>query len=146
MKKLLFLLFGLFLIQGTIKADNDKLIQYKELPQQAQAFVKQHFDPTAVALVKMETDFFDKSYEIIFSNGDKLEFDKSGIWKEVDCRYTALPTSIIPAAIQNYVSKNYPDAKILKIEKKRSGDTEIDLSNHLELTFDSKYNLVDIDD
>ena len=146
MKKLLFLLFGLFLIQGTIKADNDKLIQYKELPQQAQAFVKQHFDETAVALVKMETDFFDKSYEIIFSNGDKLEFDKNGDWKEVDCRYTALPTSIIPTQIKNYVSKNYPDIKIIKIEKKRRGDIEVDLSNRLELTFDSNYNLTDIDD
>lgn len=24
----------------------------------------------------METDWFDKSYDVIFTNGDKLEFDK----------------------------------------------------------------------
>ena len=27
-------------------------------------------------MAKMETDWFDKSYDVIFTNGDKLEFDK----------------------------------------------------------------------
>lgn len=146
MKKLMLLFLGLFLIQTTIKADDDKLIKFTELPQQAQAFVQKHFDKNAIALVKMETDFFDRSYEVILSNGDKVEFDKSGDWKEVDCRYTTLPQSIVPKAIKDYVARSYPDTKIIKIERESRGYLEIGLSNRLDLTFDANLNLVDIDD
>lgn len=145
MKKFILLLFSVFLIHTTAKADDERLIKFAELPQNAQTFVQKYFKRDAVALVKMESDFFDKSYEIIFTNGDKVEFNKSGDWEEVDCRYTELPVAIIPTAIQNYVKKNYPDSKIMKIERKRRGEIEVNLSNRLELTFDSTFNLIDID-
>lgn len=145
MKKLLFLLVTLFFIQANVKADNDKLIQFTQLPQQAQKLVKSHFDKSAISVVKMESGFFDKSYEVIFSNGDKLDFDKSGNWKEIDCRYGTLPQAVVPVAIRNYISKNYPDAKVVKIEKEDRGQIEVGLSNQLDITFDSKFNVIDID-
>ena len=46
-----------------------------------------------------------------------MEFDKKGNWEEVDCKHTSVPVAIIPAAIQKYVTTNYPDAKVLKIER-----------------------------
>ena len=52
--------------------------------------------------------------------------------------------AIIPAAIQKYVTTNYPDAKILKIERDKK-DYEVKLSNRTELKFDLKFNLIDID-
>ena len=69
------------------------------MPQQAQQFIKQHFADSKVALAKMESDFFYKSYEVIFTNGDKVEFDNKGNWEEVNCKYSSVPTAIIPAAI-----------------------------------------------
>ena len=92
----------------------------------------------------MESDFFYKSYEVIFTNGDKVEFDNKGNWEEVNCKYSYVPTAIIPAAIQKYVTTNYPDAKILKIERDKK-DYEVKLSNRTELKFDLKFNLIDID-
>ena len=44
-----------------------------------------------------------------------------------------------------YVKDNYPDVKVLLIERDRN-DYELKLSNRLELTFDTKYNIIDIDD
>ena len=44
-----------------------------------------------------------------------------------------------------YVKENYPDVKVLMIERDRN-DYELKLSNRLELTFDTKYNIIDIDD
>lgn len=51
---------------------------------------------------------------------------------------------IIPSPIQKYTATNYPDAKVLKIERDKT-DYEVKLSNGWELKFDSKFNLIDID-
>ena len=144
MKKLVFLLVCLFTLQTVARADDDKPIQVTQMSQPAQQFIKQHFADSKVALAKMESDFFYKSYEVIFTNGDKVEFDNKGNWEEVNCKYSSVPTAIIPAAIQKYVTTNYPDAKILKIERDKK-DYEVKLSNRTELKFDLKFNLIDID-
>lgn len=140
MKKLVFLLVCLFTLQTVARADDDKPIQVTQMPQLAQQFIKQHFSDSKVALAKMESDFLYKSYEVIFTNGNKVEFDKKGNWEEVDCKHSSVPVAIIPAAIQKY----YPDAKVLKIERDKK-DYEVKLSNRTELKFDLKFNLIDID-
>ena len=68
MKKLVFLLVCLFTLQTVARADDDKPIQVTQMPQPAQQFIKQHFADSKVALAKMESDFFYKSYEVIFTN------------------------------------------------------------------------------
>ena len=96
MKKLMTLAVCLFAFIGLTKADDDKPITVEQLPQKAQQFIKQYFADKTVTLAKMERDFMDKSYEVLFSNGEKVEFDKNGEWKDVDCKQSvvpALPTS-----------------------------------------------------
>ena len=83
-------------------------------------------------------------FVVFTANGNKVEFDKKGNWEEVDCKHTSVPVAIIPAAIQKYVTTNYPDAKVLKIERDKK-DYEVKLSNRTELKFDLKFNLIDID-
>ena len=144
MKKVFLFLVCLFALQTVVMADDDKPIQVNQLPQPAQTFIKQYFSSAKVAMAKMETDLFDKSYDVIFTNGDKLEFDKRGAWTEVNCKYSSVPGNVIPAQIQKYVSTNYPDAKVLRIEKDKK-DYEIKLSNGWEIKFDLKFNVIDID-
>ena len=145
MKKLLLLLVCLFTFQAVVKASDDKPIKVAQLPQSAQQFIKSHFGNSKVAIAKMETDWLDKSYDVIFTDGNKLEFDKQGNWKEINCKYSAVPAGVIPAQILKYVSENYPDAKVLKIERDKK-DYEVKLSNRWELKFDLQFNLIDIDD
>lgn len=144
MKKLIFLLVCLFTLSTVAKADDDKPIQITQMPQTAQELIKQHFADSKVALAKVESDFLNKSYEVIFTNGNKLEFDKKGNWKELDCKYTFVPVAIIPSMIQQYLSANYPDLKVMKIERDKD-DYEVKLTNRTELTFDLDFNLIDID-
>ena len=144
MKKLVFLLVCLFTLQTVARADDDKPIQVTQMPQPAQQFIKQHFADSKVALAKMESDFFYKSYEVIFTNGNKVEFGKNGNWEEVNCKYTSVPTAIIPTTFQKYVTTNYPDTRVLKIERDKK-EYEVQLSNRVELKFDLKFNLIDID-
>ena len=145
MKRLMILILCITAIQFSAKASDDIPIEFGQLPQDARTFVGQYFSNTSIALVKMDDDFFDKSYEVIFTNGSKIEFTRTGIWKEVDCRYSQLPKDIVPLQIQNYVSSNYPNTNITKIEKESRGKVEVQLNNGLELTFDSRFNLIDID-
>ena len=145
MKKLAFLFVGLFVMTLTAWAGNDKPIQVSELPQKAQQFIKKHFADQSVAMAKMETEFMDKSYDVIFTNGDKVEFDKKGKWTSVDCKHTQVPTEVIPVDVQKYVTRNYPDAKIQKIEVTDRKGYEIDLSNGFDIEFDKKMNVIDID-
>ena len=145
MKKMMFLFVSLFVMNLAVFADNDKPIQVTEMPKGAQSFVKSHFANQSVAVAKMETDFLDKTYDVIFTNGDKVEFDKKGNWTKVDCEHTQVPQAVIPAAIQQYVSKNYPDAKVVKIEKTDRKGFDVDLSNGFDIEFDKRFKVVDID-
>lgn len=144
MKKLLLLFVCLFTLQTIARADDDKPIQVSQMPQKAQQFIKQHFAGNNIAMAKVESDFLQKSYDVIFTDGNKVEFDKKGNWTEVNCKLSVVPQGIIPAPIQKYVTTNYADAKILKIERDKA-DYEVKLSNGWELKFDSKFNLIDID-
>lgn len=144
MKKLFVLFVGLFALISVVKADDDKAISVDQLPAQAKQFISQYFSSSKVAVAKMEKDFFDKNYDVIFADGNKVEFNKEGIWKEVDCKYSIVPAVIIPATIQTYVSSNYANAKIVKIDRDKR-DYEVKLDSGMKLTFDLKFNLIDID-
>ncbi len=145
MKKILFALVAIFTLGiSNASADNDKLLQKSELPVQTQQFIDSNFANIKITYAKLERDFFERSYEVVLADGTKLEFTSKGDWKEVDCRYEEVPAAVIPQAIKEYVSSNYPGEKILKIERDR-GYYELKLSNRYELTFNKNYNIVDID-
>ena len=145
MKKLVFLFACLFAMTLNISAGNDKPIQVTEMPKSAQQFIKNHFANQSIAMAKVETEFMDKNYDVIFTNGDKVEFDKKGKWTKVDCEHSQVPQAIIPMAIQHYVAKNYPDAKVVKIEVTDRKGYDVDLSNGFDIEFDKKMNVRDID-
>lgn len=143
MKKLVVALACLFAV-FTAKADNDKPVQVNQLPQKAQQLIQQNFASAKVAMAKVETEFLYKTYDVIFADGNKLEFDKAGNWTEVDCKYSEVPAAIIPAQIRAHISATYPDVKILKIERD-SKRYEVKLSNGWEVEYDGKFRVVDMD-
>ena len=75
MKKLVFLLVCVFTMSSVALADNDKPIQVGQLPTKAQTFLTTYFKSHKVALAKQESDLFYKTYDVIFTNGEKVEFD-----------------------------------------------------------------------
>ena len=129
MKQIILLFACLFALQGLAKADDDRAITVDQLPQKAQEFIQKYFPKNEISLAKMEKDFWEK---------------KDGSWEKVDCKYSTVPTGIVPQAIKDYVSKHYPEAKILKIERD-SKTYEVKLNNQLELEFNKAFQLIDID-
>ena len=145
MKKWILLLLCCFFLYLLVWADDEKPIQVGQLPTKAQTFISTYFKGHKIALAKVESDLFSKSYDVIFTDGDKLEFDKRGDWVEISCKKEGVPMQAVPEAIRLYVQSNYENTKILKIERS-SKEYEVELSNRLELTFDKEFHLIDIDD
>ena len=85
------------------------------------------------------------SYDVILTDGTNVEFNHKGEWKEIKLHGLPIPQAIIPEVIQDLIKKNYSSNKVVKIEKEIR-DYEIKLDNGLEMTFDLKGNLIDIDD
>lgn len=132
------------LVSFSAQAANDKPIEINQLPQKAQTFIQSYFPSETVAFAKVDRDIAETTYEVIFTSGSKVDFNKNGEWTEVDCKYTQLPISIVPKQILDEVAKKYPNTTINKIEKNRR-NFEVTLSNKTELKFNSKFQIIDID-
>ena len=138
MKKIVVLFVSMLVLATTASAGNDKPIQVSQLPQTAQQFIKKYFGDRKVAFAKEESDFR-KSYEIAFTTGDKIEFDRKGEWTDIDCKYSAVPAGIVA-----YIAENYPDSQVVQIEKD-SRSTEVKLDNRMEIKFDKQYRVIEMD-
>lgn len=145
MKKAFLLILCVFAMSSSVFADNDRAIQIGQLPINAQKFISKHFNGLNVAMVKEESGLFYKNYDVIFTTGDKLEFDSDGDWNEVKAIKNGVPEKIIPSQILDYIKMNYPNEKILQIERSRR-EYEVKLSNRWEIKFDTEYRVIDIDD
>ena len=138
MKKLMMILAGAALLATSAPAfaGNDRPIAVGELPAVSQEFIKTHFAGVEVSFSKVDEELFDKD--------SKVEFAKNGEWKDVECKYGEVPAAIVPQQIRDYVTKNYPKNKIVAIDRDRR-DYEVELDNGLDLKFDLKFRLIDID-
>ena len=146
-KRIVFLVLSILFSASAFSAD--KVISFGQLPENAQKFTRKYFsadDPLyRHAYVTYDSEFFDSSYTVVFTNGDGLEFNKEGEWKDFDCQQCVVPEEIIPDVIKTYLSENMAGQQVKKIEKNRKS-YEIGLSNGLELKFDLEGNLIEIDD
>lgn len=125
-------------------ADNDKPITFEQLPAPAQQTIKSHFANGNIALVTVERELLDKTYDVVFTDGTKLEFDSKGEWLEINQKQNNVPTALVPQKIADYVKAKYADQGIRKIEKDRK-EYEATLANGVEITFNKEFMVVDID-
>ncbi len=133
------------LLQSVTCLADDKIIPVEQLPAPAKTFVKKYFPQATIEYATKDTEFMGTTYEVRLSDGTEVDFDKKGNWDNVDCKVKAVPASLVPAAIAQYVKAHYPNTVIVKIDKERGG-YEIELSNDLDLKFNSKGKLIGIDD
>ena len=145
MKKLVMILMSMFCLQSVTFADNDRLIQFSQLPAAAQETVNTHFNGKKIAYTMLDPGF-GRTYEVVFDDATKIEFHKNGQWKEVDMNMQAVPLAFIPESIQAYVKSYFPDAYICHIDIDKKGKKEVELSNGLELKFNSRNQVIEVDD
>ena len=148
MKKRMFFLIASVLF--TVCAFSaEKLITFEQMPKQAQEFANKYFAPDdplyRISYIMYDSELFDSSYMVVYANGDGLEFNKDGEWKDFDCKHCVVPAELVPAPIQAYVDANLAGQQIKKLERNRRS-YEVKMSGGLELKFDLDGKLIEIDD
>ena len=71
MKKL-FTLLVVTLFAGVAFADNDRAVDFNELPQKAQKFIQTNFPTYELSYAKKDVDFFYSEYEVMLVDGTKI--------------------------------------------------------------------------
>lgn len=129
------LFFGVISASAALPIDKYS-INRKDLPEEAQQMLDEHFPKAKVSMVKVDRHLLKKTdYDVKLTNGTKIEFSNKGRWTSVDCKKKSVPESLVPKAIRNNVAKKYSDDKIVKISRS-SLYYIIGLANGKELKYD----------
>lgn len=124
---------------------DERAVDYGQLPTRAKEFVTAYFARAKVAGVTQDKESGSTIYDLYFTDGSKVEFDRKGEWMEVDCVRRAIPVGIIPSKIAGFLKSNHNGNFAVRIERDKKG-YELKLDNGLEVRFDSKYAFKGYDD
>ena len=132
--------FGL----GVTLSAEDKPVDYKKLPAPAKEFINANYPGEKVSYIVVDDDIVKPDYTVRLANGVEIQFENSGALEKISAR-TGVPAAVVPVQIADYVKANFPDAVVVEYEIGRR-DFSVDLSNGLELRFNGKFKLVELDD
>lgn len=139
MKRFLLIFAAIFVFAAS--ADAAKPLNFDKLPICAQEYIKSNIPELSIATIKKDGSEFD----VVFANGMTISFDKKGVWRKIKCKKYRVDERLVPALIREKTNELYPGCDYEKIEKKGK-NFEIELVNGIELTFNSKYKLIHVDD
>jgi hypothetical protein len=145
MKKMIFaVLFAACSILNAC-ATKDKVITFDQLPASAQATVLQYFTAADIAYVTLDQEILGKQYEVRFNDGKTMEFEKDGSLRSVDYKLEQVPDALVPEQVRQQVAASFPQAFIVEWGKDDWG-WKAELNNKLDVKFNSKLEMIGIDD
>lgn len=134
MKKLI-LTFLMALVAFAAVA-GERPVRFEELPERAQDFIRTYLGELTFSYAKYDSDITDQTYDVVFTDGTEVEFNRRGEWLKVEgTRRFAVPEAIVPMGVVGYVEANHPSMIIVEVERERKS-YKVTLSNDLELVFD----------
>ena len=143
----LLLLVGIALLgAGTVACSKDNVSHdANTLPSKAHELLAQNFN-SAISLVNEEKEFGKvEEYEVTLSDGTQVTFSSDGEWKSVDTpNNLSVPAGLVPTSIADYVKDKHNGAFIVGIEKEKKG-FEVELSNGIDMKFDTSGNFISYD-
>ena len=135
MKKLqvLGIIATLGLLLFATSCDEEKGLSENEIPNEITTYVTTHFPTNNIIRVTEDKDGTRKSYDVVLSGNIKLEFNRQREITDIDSS-SRLPDSVIPQAIRDYASENYPDNFITDWELE-DNHQQVGLNNDIDLEF-----------
>ena len=135
MKKLqvLGIIATLGLLLFATSCDEEKGLSENEIPNEITTYVTTHFPTNNIIRVTEDKDGTRKSYDVVLSGNIKLEFNRQREITDIDSS-SRLPDSVIPQAIRDYASENYPDNFVTDWEIE-DNHQQVGLNNDIDLEF-----------
>lgn len=117
---------------------NESFVQDNQLPIEAINFIKNNFKNDSILNSVKENSELGEEFKVKLSNDIKIEFDKNGQWLEIKSEKSEhfINATFLHQNIKEYLGKNYPERKLIKIEKDPDF-IEIKLDNNTELKFNN---------
>lgn len=112
------ILLGVWMLSS---CDDEKRIDFGDLPNEARSFIESYFPDADILSIIQEKDDGRKEYQVKLSDGTDMEFDESGAWTSIECYFSPLPAGILPAAVLNKVEELHPDGYVNGVDKELGG-------------------------
>lgn len=144
MKKRILTLAAILLFGFSAFAQNG-ITKFEQLPAKSQEFIKTYFKDYKISYILADREFADVDYKVRFEDGTEIEFNAKGDWTDVSGKKNCIPTEFILKEITDYVNAYHNDLCITDIEREFNRIT-VELSNNLEIEFNSKGRLISYDD
>ncbi|WP_299099409.1 PepSY-like domain-containing protein [uncultured Alistipes sp.] len=132
-------------ITASFAGDRERPITLDKLPAAAQEFLAANFKDLTLAYAVEDPKFIGSEYEVVYTDRTEVDFESNGEWSSVERKYEAVPAAIVPVQIADYVKTSFAGQFIRKIDRNKY-TWEVELSNGLEIKFDRKFQVVEIDD
>ena len=139
------LTFAVILLLGVTAFAQNGITKFKQLPAKSQEFIKTYFKDHTISYILTDKEFADVDYKVRFENGTEIEFNAKGEWTDVSGKQNCIPTGFILTEITEYVNTVHKEVCITDVEREFNRIT-VELSNNLELEFNSKGKLISYDD
>ena len=147
MKKIIIAAAALLLGIVSASADNDRPINVNQLPKASQDFLAAHFGNLQLAFAVEDPKYMGSEYEVVYTDRTEVEFNTEGEWTSVERRYEAVPAGIVPAEITRYLDTlEFAEGQYIRKISHNRFEWEVELSNGLEIEFDTRFNVIGIDD
>ena len=144
MKKLILMIVSIAAFVSVAVAE-DKPVTFNQLPEGARTFLDTNYQKVKLVLATKDDDFIRPEFNVVLENGVAIQFDNDGRLEKIASRSGDIPAAVIPKQITDIVKSHYPDTCIVEYEVDRK-TYEVKRSNRIEITFDSSFRMIEIDD
>lgn len=127
-----------------LSCDKETILQDSEIPTAIKSYVTENFPENPIIQAVKDRDGITTTYDIILDQNITLEFNSDKEIIDIDGAI-ALPNSVIPEKIAQYVSTNHPANTITNWEMDDRRQ-KVKLNNGLELEFNKDSDFLRIDD
>lgn len=143
MKKIVLFAVAMFSMVFYALAD-DRPVSYDRIPESAREFISSNFPSDKFLFATVDDDLIRPDYTVVLESGMTLGFASDGSLDKIEAGRTAIPVSILPVQIAEYVDRHYPGSSYRSYDIDRRG-YEVELSNGMELKFNKGFALVEVD-
>ena len=127
----------LALLVGISTALADMVVPANSLPAAAQNFINTYFKGVAIGMVERDMNSFD----VVLTDGTKIDFNINGEWTNVDGKYKPIPTGFVPANVLAKAKATQPNAAIIEVDKEWGG-YKFEFNNRMKVYVDNNGNVL----